>query len=841
MSENQTVDIQPTPNVLLALTRTPITPIDALCELIDNSLDSFRSADVSGGAAKPRHVIVDLPGITEVARGEGLVRIRDTGPGLTLQQVTNALKAGFSSKNAFDTLGLFGMGFNIATGKLGRQTTIVTAAEDDDMALQVELDLPSLIENESFEVPTSRIHKPHGMRHGTIVEIRGWWPDKDPNNAFIRRLAATPRKTIREQLARRYATLLRRTSENPIRITVNDDTHPAFEHCVWGEHRFVERAGRGRINARIVFDEVLASSVRCIQDGSDMGGNEVCLRCGGRDSRMVEERVKGWVGVQRFDDQNEYGIDLIRNGRAIRVQEKSAFFENIDEDTKKSEREYPVDQQYGRIVGEVHLDHVPVDFTKQDFQRTSDEWHAAMEFLRGKSLLPSRWPEGYDNTSPVSQIFQGYRKVRNFGTPDMYMGEYNPAKGKADRVARSVEREYLELFKAKVPGYYDDEKWWELVVRAGDKPIDTLPECPECQYQNAPNAEMCEMCGHVLDGKACLNANCTETIPRSAIACPTCGASQVPEVRDPWKCNICDSVNPSESEKCERCDELRGAPNPSDPETLALTAERWDDLSIDGLKLQLADGSTSSPIDLVSYLVPRPIVPKFGRPRVPVATRRHAVRIEIYFDRTHPAFADYGMRPEDAAATELAHYMYERHPGLIGRVEHSPATLMAQILQVAWGDDLAESPETVKAEVNALFALISEKAAKLGSAPDFYGELDEGQQGNLASAIIASGADLTQFSSLKQSGEYLTYADLSTLVGFFRFSPAEWFTENVWSEDWPGEELGTVVAQRLRSELTTKYQRCLEDCASYVEYRNPERLLVTRAKAAVDFLSAKLQ
>src|SRR4051794_37541036 len=126
MTEHGLVNIQPTPNVLLALTRTPITPLDALSELIDNALDSFRAATLAGEANLARQVFLDIPGASEVSRDDGVVRIRDTGPGLTEEQIANALRAGYSSKNAFDTLGLFGMGFNIATGKLGKVTRLIS-------------------------------------------------------------------------------------------------------------------------------------------------------------------------------------------------------------------------------------------------------------------------------------------------------------------------------------------------------------------------------------------------------------------------------------------------------------------------------------------------------------------------------------------------------------------------------------------------------------------------------------------------------------------------------------------------------------------------------------------
>ena len=41
-------DFTPDPKVLLALTHTPMQPLDALCELIDNAIDSFAAAKIQG-------------------------------------------------------------------------------------------------------------------------------------------------------------------------------------------------------------------------------------------------------------------------------------------------------------------------------------------------------------------------------------------------------------------------------------------------------------------------------------------------------------------------------------------------------------------------------------------------------------------------------------------------------------------------------------------------------------------------------------------------------------------------------------------------------------------------
>ncbi|MGY1784685.1 ATP-binding protein [Geodermatophilus sp. SYSU D00698] len=841
MSEHTLVDIQPTPNVLLALTRTPIAPLDALCELIDNAIDSFRAAELEGIKVPFRQVFLELPGQSEVSRGEGFLRVRDTGLGLTEKQIADALRAGYSSKNAFDTLGLFGMGFNIATGKLGRVTKLVSARQEDEYALEVVVDLPKLIEQGTFEVPARRVDKPHGLERGTIVEVREWWPSGDPNNAFIRKLAGMAKAVVRRELARRYATLIRGEDGPPARISVNGDLEPAFEHCVWDGSRFVERTGYGRIPARIDFDEELTTSSRCLRDGTLLGGAASCPRCGGTDVREVSERIWGWVGIQRYDDQNNFGIDLIRNGRAIRIGEKSAFFDYTDEDTKRSEKEYPVDQQYGRIVGEVHLDHVPVDFSKQDFQRTSDEWHGAMQYLRGGSLLPSRWPADERNTSPVSRLFQGYRKVRNFGLADMYMGRYNPARQKTERISRDVERDYLEKFEARQPGYYDDAEWWKLVETATDKPIEALPECPECGYQNAPTAEICDGCAHILKPKSCVNGSCGAQLPVSALSCPLCGTSQVPTIIAPWSCPFCAKVNEGDEASCEQCARLRGAPHPADPEALDEDSSEESELSVTGLALELVRGGASAAVDVSVRMVSREIIPAYGADPVPLISRKELRKITIYVDPSHAAFVDLGMRIEDAVAAEVAHFIYDSYSSLTGARGHATANLMTQVLKRAWPDRVAEAPDAVRSEISSLFAQVADRLVGIDEVADFYTELSVDEQRRLADNMLSSGVDMANFTDAVRGGEFLRYADLPVLVKLYDKFPQVWFDGRVWEDAWPADSMGLVLAEGIRQELKDKYLRCLQDCASYMKYQSPERLILVRAKAALDYLSTKLR
>src|SRR4030095_3737409 len=98
--------------------------------------------------------------------------------------LANALRAGYSDKNRYDTLGLFGMGFNIATGKLGKRTVVTTARIEDDFAFRVVIDLPKVVRSRKFEAPVDAIAKPANFDHGTIVDVSDWWPTGDPNAGF---------------------------------------------------------------------------------------------------------------------------------------------------------------------------------------------------------------------------------------------------------------------------------------------------------------------------------------------------------------------------------------------------------------------------------------------------------------------------------------------------------------------------------------------------------------------------------------------------------------------------------------------------------------------------------
>ncbi|SMB95938.1 Histidine kinase-, DNA gyrase B-, and HSP90-like ATPase [Thermanaeromonas toyohensis ToBE] len=837
-----TFDLTPDPKVLIALTHTPMQPLDALCELIDNAIDSFQTAKLQGIPVEHPLVVIDLPRPSDIKHGGGSIRVRDNGPGLTRDMAEKALRAGFSGNNPFDSLGLFGMGFNISTGKLGRVTRFLTARKEEDTAIEVVIDLEQIRQSGSYRVPFSRKQKE--FEHGTLVEISGWWPEGNPNSGFVRKLVQYGIPKVREEIGRRYATILR---ERGVRIIINGDPCEPFEHCVWSDSRYVERKGYGKIPAVFRFNEVVGTQIRCCSCTALVpAGHKQCPACGSSNLRTIEERIRGWVGIQRFDHPTDFGIDLIRNGRAIRIGEKAAFFEYVDE-FKRTIKDYPIDQPYGRIVGEVHLDHVPVDFLKQDFQRTSPEWQRAMSFLRGDSSLQPNQPGADQNNSPLFKLYQGYRRVRVPGKTDLYMGYWDPEKKRPVRVSRDVEREFYERFKRREPGYYDDTEWWKLVEEADKPPLEELVECPECAAQNLKTSEVCTVCERVLIGKTCLNPECRQFIPKSAPSCPHCGTLQEPQVQEPWKCLVCGRRNSPDEKTCSSCGMQRGTENTLSKEYLLKHSYKSDELSIPGCTVLLADGSRSAPVDVDTYITKVPISPP-DQPdkQVPLIAFK-GEKIEVFVDKNHRLFKTFRVRPEQMIAAEVALFLYDYNRRLCAQQQyqglHTLSNLQWEILDMRWSDALEDSAERLREDILAFFDALRQRLPHLlgERAKDIFNDLSDDQKKHLVNNLLGRNIDISNLGDMKQSGEYLYYIDEQTVVDIFHKYPEEFFDGKFWQVTYAGiSGLPDVAVEQARKSIVATYLNCLEDVSSFLRYRAPEAIITQRARMSLEFLQQKV-
>lgn len=839
-------DFTPDPKVLIALTHTPMQPLDALCELIDNSIDSFYGAKIQGLTIDNPMIIVSLPSRKQLSMNSGLLRIQDNGPGMTAESAEKAIKAGFSGNNPYDTLGLFGMGFNISTGKLGNKTTFMTSRADMQTYIKTEINLSRINETKDYsldavEIPKGESEPFNEKSHGTIIEVTDWWPEGNANRGFIQKLVQYGLPKIREEIGRRYATILRK---GEIKIIINEQRCEPYEHCIWDDSRFVVRK-TGNVPAVIRFNQTVGTSKRCGKCTAILGSEDTtCPSCGSSIIRTIDEKVVGWVGIQRFDSDTEFGVDLIRNGRAIRTAEKSAVFEYVDE-FKHTIKDYPIDSQYGRIVGEIHLDFVPVDFLKQDFQRSSVEWQKAMEFVRGNSSLQPSQPGASENNSPIFKLYQGYRRVRQFGRGDMYMGYWDPDSRSAKRISRDIEKEYYEKFKQKLPGYYDDSEWWKLVETADQPPVEELPECPFCGAQNLKEAEICVACGEVLKGRPCINESCGKIIPTSATTCPHCGANQVPEILEPWTCKVCGRKNVATDDKCKECGSPRGAKHPLSTEELLTTSDKVDSLSSDGLSITLADGTKSNPVKVNVYSTQKSIVSPISKVSLPLVIKKEIGNLTVFVDFSHPYFTKCGLSKEQMVASEIAMYLYQERMNLSNYAEHNLSNLTWEVLQSTWKDDIEISYDTIYHEAEELLIEIRQRVCdNLGAdAAVYFDELSVDQKQQITNSLLQKNIDLSSIGELKDTGRFLSYVPFNFILTLFREEPDLFFGEKVWNASLAngGEELlGHDIVTQAREKIIQLYDNYLSDIIIFHENKYSDMLTLQRVALSIEFLRKDL-
>lgn len=426
-----------------------------LAELIDNAFDDFNEIVTEGVPwAGGMKVSVSLPKDNTNPRDAEVV-VQDTGRGMTYEHLERAVKAGWSGNDQFDKLGLFGMGFNVSTARLGRRTRILTTRAGDPEWIGVEIDLDEI--DDDFEAPDISEPKVDPSEHGTRIIVSKL--DANRLDWMVRNA-----RSLRNQLGKVYSWLLDR---RPFELYVSGIKVKPRRACRWGDSRSIAFGSGSRreiIPAYIAIDQPLPPAETCLSCGNwqEVGLLE-CHACHSQgELRFRERRIHGWVGIQRYLDKSEFGIDFLRNGRKILMNDKSLFeWANIDDPTLPIVPEYPVElSQGGRIIGEIHLDHVPVDYKKDSFERSDRQWRHAATFLRGAGpLLPDTAEKlGYPrkNDSPIGRLHRGFRRNEP-GERCLIPGDgTNPLHAKA--------KEWADKFYKGEEEYLDDHIWWQAVL-----------------------------------------------------------------------------------------------------------------------------------------------------------------------------------------------------------------------------------------------------------------------------------------------------------------------------------------------------------------------------------------
>jgi hypothetical protein len=455
------VDLLPHPRILPMLGEINLEQWRCLAELVDNSIDAFLTAKRAGSPIKNPDVYVTLPSTDHPA---AKITVIDNGLGMDQETLANAVRAGWTGNDPVSNLGMFGMGFNIATARLGSLTNVWTTRDGDKEWSGLEIDFEKLIQQKHFRTPRLSRPKADTHEHGTEVTIERLKPEQ---RAWFAK--ASNRTKINQKFSVVYSAMLR-TNGVPIhfRLSVNGTRVAVRDHCIWGGEggalRQVQTSRYGIVDSYQQFSVKLEDRLFCSKCWQWLGSSESeCPACGSANDVIPRSRrVRGWLGVQRYLHTSDYGLDFIRHGRKIEIAQKELFYWNND---GTLEPEYPIDdpRNRGRIVGEIHIDHCRVTYTKDRFDRNDPAWEEMVRIVRGNGpLRPDIAAQlGFpQNSSHLSLLFQAFR--RSSPKPKI-AGCYArlllvPDNERAEEMAKH--------FYAGETEFQPDTKWWELVEDA---------------------------------------------------------------------------------------------------------------------------------------------------------------------------------------------------------------------------------------------------------------------------------------------------------------------------------------------------------------------------------------
>ena len=320
MSKKQ-VDLTPTPRLLSVVGKIPLAGWQCIAELLDNSLDAMIKKYDSDSNLSNK-IRITLPSKLDIENNIPLV-IRDNGLGMNEKQLVSALTAGMSGKTSDGDLGLFGMGFNIATSRLAKSTTVWTSTAESDHDIGININIPEMIKNQSFVrdflTRNNSETSAKGM-HGTTIEIKDYLPDAQ--NLLYRPKLIRNLKSV-------YSSIIKQKYNIDIKATAKEGwvSIEPKRFCIWDERRTVNHRDEGEIKPIYKFDNEISQSPYCTRCLCNLDANiSNCPICDGSDTIITKKfNVRGWLGIQRYFSEEEYGFDIVRNGRIIKEWDKTLF------------------------------------------------------------------------------------------------------------------------------------------------------------------------------------------------------------------------------------------------------------------------------------------------------------------------------------------------------------------------------------------------------------------------------------------------------------------------------------------------------------------------------------
>lgn len=262
-----------------------------------------------------------------IDKKKGSISIVDNSLGMDKRAAKNCLRMGKSAKK--NQLGEFGLGLKTAALSLGKTFKIATTQEGSNRTFVLEFDEDAWQENGDWTEFDMKINEGGSLKsHGTKVTITN----------LKNKLSANQQDILRKKLAVSFGAYI---NNGEVKISVNKKLcKPKLEELILTEER---------PNGKEKFSYTM----------EDTG-----------------ETIHGWRGLLVKGAINDNGFRVYRNKRLIEEYQKIGFVQHA---------------AFRHIIGELHLDHVPVTHNKREFIKASDKYQEVIkkdgQFWRGMESL----------------------------------------------------------------------------------------------------------------------------------------------------------------------------------------------------------------------------------------------------------------------------------------------------------------------------------------------------------------------------------------------------------------------------------------------------------------------
>ncbi len=748
----QHVDITPTPRILRTLGDIPFEVWQCLAELIDNSLDAFLTASAHG--VQIENPQIDITWSRSAPDAE--IRIEDNGKGMKLRDLQNAARAGYSNNDSVHNLGLFGMGFNIATARLAEETVFLSTESGDESWVGIKINFDDLVNSGSFSAPVVKEPKDDIATSGTRVCLRRL------KDGVLNELKSKI-QIIRRRLEAIYSPVL---STRNTRINLQGNQLTARPHCVWSKTRCVMKRGR-RIAAIQEIERDLGDAY------FDENRNRYLTEDQSADLEMKmgkgavlppgvtkrARRLRGWLGIQRYSHVSNFGIDFVRNGRKILVADRSIFsFENPATGTPMLE--YPVELGTtvgGRIVGEMHVDYLVPTYQKNAFDTTGLLWQRTIEAIRGAGPILPKNRKNFcydgDNDSPLGLLISGYRRSDS-GT-------------KCLAVPRSVADQFAKEFERGNSEYQSDDKWFKAAQEADRVRSEGGEGATPVNTGETPSDDVDE---YEIDG--------------DGSEASSGGAETAANIAPP-------------------------------PQSSARDPLMQEAIKQESLSGKYAYGSTP-PFCVTSWKVGNADILIDGQ-RVPCIAFSDGNEVDFFYDEKHSILAEYPITPKQLLLQWLAERFAIRDAGL--SVQRAFMGLICNHLQEERVNEslLKERARAIMNEIrDALPARLAHRLEKTYEVLDAY-PLDKEK---LAETLLDESRDLLiAFQNRREdANQYLMYVPYSAICRFVEAMPEEFLDGKVFDSHYANINIGDDSAsKRLQAMSLSKIITYLRDTCNLLE------------------------